>query len=250
MSGRRARTYDPTNAQWVVDVTFKGNDFGRQDRHDRYVDKNIAIELDGVVQSAPDDQSGHHAAATCRSAATSARARPRPRARVALRRAARPVRPEKQTVQSVSPTLGKDQLTAGIVAGLIGLALVALYMLLFYRLLGLVVWFGLVLTGMVFFTLVSTCRASQGLTLTLAGVTGIIVSVGVTVDSYVVYFERLKDEVRTGKTVRSSLEPGFRQRVPHDHRRRPGVAARCRRALRVRDELGAGLRVLPRVCRR
>jgi len=74
-----------------------------------------------------------------------------------------------------------------------------------------VVVFGLVLTGMLFFTVVSYLSASRGLTLTLAGVTGIIVSVGVTVDSYVVYFERLKDEARTGKTIRSSLEPGFRQ---------------------------------------
>ena len=64
---------------------------------------------------------------------------------------------------------------------------------------------------MTFFTLVSWLSAHQGLTLTLAGVTGIIVSVGVTVDSYVVYFERLKDEVRTGKTVRSSLDSGFRR---------------------------------------
>ena len=65
--------------------------------------------------------------------------------------------------------------------------------------------------GCTFFTLVSYLSSTHGLTLTLAGVTGIIVSVGVTVDSYVVYFERLKDEVRTGKTVRSSLEPGFRR---------------------------------------
>jgi preprotein translocase subunit SecD len=64
---------------------------------------------------------------------------------------------------------------------------------------------------MVFFTLISYLSSSRGLALTLAGVTGIIVSVGVTVDSYVVYFERLKDEVRSGKTVRSSLEPGFQK---------------------------------------
>jgi preprotein translocase subunit SecD len=82
-------------------------------------------------------------------------------------------------------------------------------MILFYRLLGLVVWIGLGLTGMAFFSLITWLSTSRNLTLTLAGVTGIIVSVGVTVDSYVVYFERLKDEVRTGKTVRSSLDPGF-----------------------------------------
>src|SRR5204863_77519 len=95
-----------------------------------------------------------------------------------------------QTIESVSPTLGKDQLSAGIVSGLIGLGLVALYMILYYRLLGLVVVVGLGLTGMLFFSVISYLSSSHGLTLTLAGVTGIIVSVGVTVDSYVVYFER------------------------------------------------------------
>ena len=84
-------------------------------------------------------------------------------------------------------------------------------MLFFYRVLGLVVWFGLGLTGMVLFTLVTWLGEWQGVTLTLSGVTGIIVSVGVTVDSYVVYFERLKDEVRTGKTVRSSIEVGWKR---------------------------------------
>ena len=64
---------------------------------------------------------------------------------------------------------------------------------------------------MIFFALVTYLGRTQNLTLTLAGVTGIIVSVGVTVDSYVVYFERLKDEVRTGRTIRSSLDTGFRR---------------------------------------
>ena len=83
-------------------------------------------------------------------------------------------------------------------------------MLLFYRLLGLVVVVGPRRSpGCCSSRSSRISRAQHGLTLTLAGVTGIIVSVGVTVDSYVVYFERLKDEVRTGKTVRSSLEPGF-----------------------------------------
>jgi preprotein translocase subunit SecD len=118
---------------------------------------------------------------------------------------------DEQTVQSISPTLGKDQLHAGIVAGIIGLALVAIYMLAYYRLLGFVVVCGLGLTGLLFFTLTSFLSTRQGLALTLAGVTGLIVSVGVTVDSYVVYFERLKDEIRSGKTVRSSLDVGFRR---------------------------------------
>ena len=82
-------------------------------------------------------------------------------------------------------------------------------MLVFYRLLGLVVLGGLALSGMAIYTMITYLGDSIGLTLTLAGVVGLIVSVGITVDSYVVYFERLKDEVRTGRTVRSSVDRGF-----------------------------------------
>ncbi|MGZ8753322.1 MAG: SecD/SecF family protein translocase subunit, partial [Acidimicrobiia bacterium] len=128
-----------------------------------------------------------------------------------LRYGALPVKfdADNQRVQSVSPSLGKDQLRAGIASGIIGLVLVALFMLAYYRLLGAVVILGLALTGMAVYSLVSYLGQTIGLTLTLAGVTGLIVSVGVTVDSYVVYFERLKDEVRSGKTVRSSVDRGF-----------------------------------------
>ena len=82
-------------------------------------------------------------------------------------------------------------------------------MLLYYRMLGLVIWAGLLLAAGALYTLTCWLGSSIGLTLTLSGVTGIIVSVGITVDSYVVYFERLKDEVRSGKTIRSSLDRGF-----------------------------------------
>ncbi|HWW44876.1 MAG TPA: protein translocase subunit SecD [Acidimicrobiia bacterium] len=112
-------------------------------------------------------------------------------------------------VQQVSPTLGSDQLNAGIAAGIIGLALVALYMLLYYRILGIVVFLGLGVSGALLYAIVSGLGPSLHLALTLSGVTGIIVSVGITVDSYVVYYERLKDEVRTGRTVRSSVDRGF-----------------------------------------
>ena len=120
-----------------------------------------------------------------------------------------PVKLEQQTARSVSPTLGQDQLSAGIAAGIIGLLLVAIYMLVFYRVLGLVVILGLILSGMAIYTLVTFLGQTISLTLTLAGVTGIIVSVGVTVDSYIVYYERLKDEVRAGATVRASVDRAF-----------------------------------------
>ena len=114
-------------------------------------------------------------------------------------------------VENVSPTLGNDQLHAGILAGIIGLALVALYMLVFYRLLGLVVIAGIILSGMALYSLVAWILPEFfGLTivLSLAGVTGIIVSVGVTVDSYVVYYERMKDEVRGGRDASARASTG------------------------------------------
>ena len=200
--------YDSNTSQWVTNVHFKNNDFVTKIAGP-YVNKLVSIELDGVVQSAPNinpgitgrnvEISGNFTQGEAKDLA------------LVLRYGSLPVQfdQHKQTIESVSPTLGKDQLSAGIVSGLIGLGLVALYMLLYYRLLGLVVIAGLALTGMLFFAVVSYLSSAHGLTLTLAGVTGIIVSVGVTVDSYVVYFERLKDEVRSGRTVRSSLEVGF-----------------------------------------
>ena len=98
----------------------------------------------------------------------------------------------------------------------------------------------------------STSRSSrwlgetQGLALALAGVTGIVVSVGVTVDSYVVYFERLKDEIRSGKTIRSSVDRGLPAGVPHDPRRRHLELHRRRPALLPHRRPGARLRLLPR----
>jgi preprotein translocase subunit SecD len=212
MTGRNVGTadaiIDPTSAAWIVNVHFKNNDFVTKVAVP-YVTKQVAIELDGVVQSAPTINQGITGQdVTISGTFTSKQAH---QLALVLRYGSLPIQLVAQTAQSVSPTLGKDQLRAGIVSGLIGLALVALYMVFFYRLLGLVVWTGIGLTALTFFALVSWLSSHQGLTLTLAGVTGIIVSVGVTVDSYVVYFERLKDEVRTGKTVRSSLDSGFRR---------------------------------------
>jgi preprotein translocase subunit SecD len=203
-------TYDPTQGGWLVEVSYKGQSFVNAVAQP-YVNKQVAIVLDNLVLSAPTINPGITGSNvqisgnfTQKSAGDLA---------LALKYGSLPVRFDdtQKTVENVSPSLGQDQLRAGIIAGIIGLALVALYMLFFYRLLGIVVWVGLVLTGMVMFTLVTLLGQSQNLTLTLAGVTGIIVSVGVTVDSYVVYFERLKDEVRTGKTVRSSVDTGWKR---------------------------------------
>ncbi len=167
----------------------------------------VAIVLDGVVQSDPRfNAASYPNGVTISGSFTQGEASDLAKL---INYGALPVQLKKVNVANVSPSLGDDQLHAGIVAGVIGLALVAVYMLVFYRLLGLVVISGLILVGMAIYTLVAYLGDAIGLTLTLAGVTGIIVSVGVTVDSYVVYFERLKDEVRGGATVRSSVDRAF-----------------------------------------
>jgi len=110
---------------------------------------------------------------------------------------------------AISPTLGSDQLSAGLIAGLIGLILVAVYLLLYYRLLGVVAILSLVLAGVLVWFLFIALGRSVGFSLTLAGVAGAIVSIGITVDSFIVYFERIRDELREGKSVRVATEAGW-----------------------------------------
>ena len=201
------------NGVWQVNISFTSEGARLFDEAAAtYFQQQLAIVLDGEVVSAPTIQQqefGGEAVITGGEGGF-----PEGEAKdlaLVLRYGSLPIQfdENEQTVQSVTPTLGKDQLSAGIVAGSVGLALVALFILGYYRMLGLVVWLGLILTGLFFYTLVTFMGDRYGLTLTLAGVTGLIVSVGVTVDSYIVYFERLKDEVRTGKTIRSSVDAGF-----------------------------------------
>ena len=112
-------------------------------------------------------------------------------------------------MQNVSPTLGRDSLHAAIVSGIIGVALVLLFLLAYYRFLGLVAVAGVTVSAALLYTIISVLSKTQGLALSLAGVAGLIVSVGVTIDSYVVFFERLKDEVRSGRSMRNSAQRGF-----------------------------------------
>jgi preprotein translocase subunit SecD len=121
-----------------------------------------------------------------------------------------PVKLDRINVQTVSPTLGKASLQAGLISGLAGLALVMLYMLFYYRLLGVVVISGLAVTAAILWAIIAAMGQGLGTTIDLAGIIGLIVSVGITVDSYIVYFERLKDETRSGRTVRTSVDKGFR----------------------------------------
>jgi protein-export membrane protein SecD len=128
-----------------------------------------------------------------------------------LRTGALPLTLEQSEVRKVSATLGEESLNAGLLAGAIGLGLVMLYMLIYYRALGLVVWLGLALFTAALYTILAILGETSGLTLTLAGVAGVIVSIGVTADSYIVAFERLKDEVRSGKSMRAAVDRGMKR---------------------------------------
>ena len=120
-----------------------------------------------------------------------------------------PVALQLQSVQNVSPSLGRDSLKAAWVSGLVGVLLVLVFMAFYYRTLGLIVALGLTVSGSLLWSVVSLLSRTNGLALSLSGIAGIIVSVGVTVDSYVVFFERLKDEVRAGRSLRNSAMRGF-----------------------------------------
>jgi preprotein translocase subunit SecD len=126
-----------------------------------------------------------------------------------LRYGALPTTFERERVESVSATLGADSLQAGLLAGLIGLLLVAVYMLFYYRALGLIAIVGLSVFGSILVGTIILLGQTQGTTLTLAGVTGVIVSIGITLDSYIVYFERIKEEFRHGRALRPAVTDAF-----------------------------------------
>ncbi len=128
-----------------------------------------------------------------------------------LRYGALPTVFERERVESVSASLGSDSLRAGLIAGIGGLILVAGALLMYYRALGIVAVLGLTVFGSLLMTAITVLSEIQGTTLTLAGVTGIIVSIGITADSYIVYFERTKEEHRRGRPLRGAVDHGFRR---------------------------------------
>ncbi len=126
-----------------------------------------------------------------------------------LRYGALPTTFERERVESVSASLGTDSLNAGLTAGVGGLILVGFALMMYYRALGLIAIAGLSVFGSLLLTVISLMSRFQGVTLTLAGVTGIIVSIGITSDSYIVFFERVKEEHRRGRPLRAAVDQGF-----------------------------------------
>jgi preprotein translocase subunit SecD len=170
--------------------------------------KAVAIILDGEVISAPTVQTPTFDNGSVQISGSFTETEAKDLARV-LQFGAVPVKFDTPTVQTVSASLGEDSLRAAVLSGLIGLLLVLLFLLFYYRLLAIVVVGGLGVSGLLLWSVISWLSKTNGLALTLSGAAGIIVSVGVTVDSYVVFFEKLKDDVQQGRTLRNSAARGF-----------------------------------------
>ena len=202
-----------TGSEWTV--SFQLTD----DASDRFADattaaislpppqNQIAIVVDRVIISSPTVE-GAITGGTGEITGGFAEAEARDLATV-LNAGALPVELTRQQVQTVSPTLGAESLRQGIVAGIVGLVLLFLYLLFYYRLLGIVAWAGMSIWAVLAIGLISLAGVQFGYALSLAGVAGLVISLGVTADSYIVFFERLKDEVRSGKTARSAVQPAF-----------------------------------------
>jgi preprotein translocase subunit SecD len=170
--------------------------------------KAIAIVLDGEVISAPVVQEPTFTGGSVQISGSFTERDAKDLAKI-LQFGAVPVKFDIPTVQTVSATLGSDSLRAAIIAGLFGVLLVMIFLILYYRIMALVAVGGLALSGMLLWSAISWLSKTNGLALTLSGTAGIIISIGVTVDTYVVFFEKLKDDVGKGRSMRNSAVRGF-----------------------------------------
>jgi preprotein translocase subunit SecD len=165
----------------------------------------IAIVLDGEVISAPVVQEAVFTGGQVQITGDFSEQEARDLAKI-LEFGAVPVKFVVSQVQTVSPTLGSDSLRAAMISGLVGVIGVFVWMFLYYRFASLIMVVGLALSGGLQFALITYLSRTNGLALSIAGIAGIIVSVGMAVDSYIVYFERLKDELESGRTLRNSVQ--------------------------------------------
>lgn len=211
---------DPNNGSWRVDVTFSKDG---ADKWQKFTGKlaclqgdqrQIAIALDQIVESHPQvatDVKCNEGIPNGTTAITGGfTERQAKDLALVLTTGALPVKLEQSEVRIVSPTLGRDSLRAGLLAGALGLVLVFLYVLAYYRTLGLQTWLGLVAFASIIYGLIVVFGAWIGWNLTLSGIAGLIVSIGIATDSYIVFFERVKEEVHEGRSLRSSIDKGFK----------------------------------------
>jgi preprotein translocase subunit SecD len=210
-----AAVYDPgtggaVGTGWRIefDLTGEGGDVFA-DVTTRLVGRQLAIVVDQEVISAPTvDSAITGGTGVITGSFTEARAKD---LATQLNAGALPVALVTQQVLTVSPTLGDESLQQGLVAAIAGLVLLAVYLLFYYRVLAVVAWVGMTIWALLALTLVAIAGITIGYNLTLAGVAGLVISLGITADSYIVLFERLKDEVHGGKSPRSAAGPAFKR---------------------------------------
>ena len=202
-----------SGSAWYVSLTFNGEGttaFGAITSRVTSLAaplNQVAIVLDGLVVSAPRiNEAIPSGNAQITGSFTQLEAQDLANV---LKYGALPLSFDRGEVQQVSPTLGADQLSAGLLAGGLGLGLVLLYSLLYYRGLGLVTVGSLAVAGSLVYLMFLLLGEWIGFTLTLAGIAGAIVAIGVTADSFIIYFERIRDEIREGRSLRTAVETGW-----------------------------------------
>jgi len=205
---------DPQGASgWYVTLDFDGegtSKFGAMTSRLTSLpapQNQAAIVLDGLVYSAPRINEAINTG-TAQITGNFSQADAQDLANV-LKYGALPLAFDRGEVQQVSPTLGAEQLRGGLIAGILGLLLVFIYSIAYYRGLGVVSVSSLLVATIM--TLLSFLLLGEwiGFTLTLAGIAGAIVAIGITADSFIVYFERVRDEIREGKSIKSAVETGW-----------------------------------------
>jgi preprotein translocase subunit SecD len=195
---------------WQIqfDLTSEGSGIF-SDVTTRLQDRQLAIVVDDQVISAPTVQSPiTNGSGVITGSFTEARAKD---LATQLNAGALPVELTTQQVLTVSPTLGDESLQQGLFAAIAGLVLLFAYLLFYYRILAVVAWVGMLIWAVLALGLIALAGRTIGYNLTLAGVAGLVISLGVTADSYIVFFERLKDEVHAGRSPRAAVAPAFRR---------------------------------------
>jgi preprotein translocase subunit SecD len=200
--------FDQQHNQWVVNLKFKSDAANVwADYTAAHVGTQTAFVLDSQVVSAPAIREaipGGNTQITGNFNATKAR----DLANV-LKYGSLPLSFESSEAETVSATLGLTSLKAGLIAGAIGLAIVLIYSLLYYRALGLLITLSLVASGAAVYAILILLGRYINYTLDLAGIAGLIIGIGTTADSFVVFFERIKDEIREGRSFRSAVPRGW-----------------------------------------
>ena len=195
---------------WQIQFGLTGDGSGVfSDVTTRLQGRQLAIVVDDQVISAPTVQSPiTNGSGVITGSFTEARAKD---LATQLNAGALPVELTTQQVLTVSPTLGDESLQQGLVAAIAGLVLLFAYLLFYYRILAVVAWVGMLIWAVLALGLIALAGKTIGYNLTLAGVAGLVISLGVTADSYIVFFERLKDEVHAGRSPRAAVAPAFRR---------------------------------------